>query len=86
MTELKGTRKITRKVDTSDPHGRQLVITLHARHLELRPFGTRENYTLDYHALLQIAATRQAEKMRIERAVKKQQLRLSEAAKQRSRR
>jgi hypothetical protein len=79
MTELKGDAKITRKVQTTDRHGRQLVVTLHGRYLEIRPYkahgGPVEKYSISYDAVwleaARIAAMREREERAAARAAKR---------------
>lgn len=71
MTELKGDASVTRKVQSTDHHGRQLVVTLHAKRVEVRAFGTRQAYTLSYESILHEAARLQADRARAERAALK---------------
>jgi hypothetical protein len=47
--------------------GVPLVVTLHPRHLEVRPKGTRQRSTIGYDACLWIAVKRDLEKMRREK-------------------
>ena len=49
MTRL--TKPVTRESAALD-RGRPLIVTLHPRHLELRPKGTRKRWTISYEGCL----------------------------------
>ena len=48
--------------------GRPLIVTLHPRHLEVRPKGTRRRYTISYEACLWLAVKRELDEQRREKA------------------
>jgi len=64
MTRLE--KPVTRESAAFD-RGRPLVVTLHARHLEVRPKGTRHGYTISYDACLWLAVKREADEKRREK-------------------
>jgi hypothetical protein len=47
--------------------GKPLIVTLHPRHLEVRPKGTRQRYTISYDACLWLAVKRVIEEQRKEK-------------------
>ena len=65
MTVL--TKPVSRESACFD-RGRPLVVTLHPRHLEIRPKGTRRRYTIAYDAALWYAVKRELELKRREQA------------------
>ena len=64
MTRI--TKPVSRESDALD-RGRPLIVTLHPRHLEVRPKGTRQRYTISYDACLWLAVKRILEEQRRER-------------------
>lgn len=60
MTRIAESRPVTRETEASD-RGRKLIVTLHARYIELRPKGTRQRYTMPYDAILWLAIKRKAD-------------------------
>ena len=61
MTRLE--KPVTRESASMD-RGRPLVVTLHPRHLEVRPKGTRRSYTITYDACMWLAVKREADEKR----------------------
>ena len=68
MTKL--TKPVTRESACMD-RGIPLIVTLHPRHLEVRPKGTRQRYTIGYDACLWIAVKRELEERRREKQSRK---------------
>jgi hypothetical protein len=64
MTHL--TKPVSRESASMD-RGVPLIVTLHPRHLEVRPKGTRQRYTIGYEACLGIAVKRHLEEKRREK-------------------
>jgi hypothetical protein len=62
MTRL--TKPVTRESATIE-RGRALIVTLHPRHLEMRPKGTRKSYSISYDARRE-ARGRRAETRKVE--------------------
>lgn len=65
MTKL--TKPVIRESACLD-RGIPLIVTLFPRHLEVRPKGTRQRYTIGYDACLWIAVKRELEEKRREKA------------------
>ena len=64
MTQL--TKPVTRESACLDRR-RPLIVTLHPRHIEVRPKGTRQRYTLGYDCILWLAVKRELEEKRREK-------------------
>ena len=60
------TKPVTRESACMD-RGKPLIVTLYPRHLEVRPKGTRQRYTISYDACLWLAVKRIIEEQRRER-------------------
>lgn len=60
------TKPVSRESAAMD-RGKPLMVTLHPRHLEIRPKGTRQRYTLGYEAILWLAVKRQLDEQRREK-------------------
>jgi hypothetical protein len=56
MTRLD--KPVTRESAVFD-RGRALIVSLHPRHLEIRPKGTRTRYTASYDQIMWLAVRRQ---------------------------
>jgi hypothetical protein len=54
MTALKCDKPLTRKT-AALYRSRALVVSLHSRHLEIRPERQRESFTIDYYTLYELA-------------------------------
>jgi hypothetical protein len=61
-------KPVTRESASTD-RGRPLIVTLHPRHLEVRPKGTRQRYCISYEGALWMAVR---EKVEEERRAKRQ--------------
>ena len=68
MTKL--TKPVTRESASMD-RGRPLIVTLHPRHLEIRPKGTRHKYAISYDACVWLAVKRDMEEKRREKLAAK---------------
>jgi hypothetical protein len=68
MTVL--TKPVTRESACFD-RGRPLVVTLHPRHIEIRPKGLRSRYTVSYDACMWVAIKREIENRKREKAARK---------------
>lgn len=64
------TTPVTRESACVD-HGKPLIVTLHPRHLEVRPKGTRQRYTISYDACLWLAVKRRFEEKQREKQARK---------------
>jgi hypothetical protein len=60
------TKPVSRESACLD-RGRPLIVTLFPRHLEVRPKGTRQRYTISYDACLWLAVKRDLEEQRREK-------------------
>jgi hypothetical protein len=67
MTRL--SKPVTRESATIE-RGRALIVTLHPRHLELRPKGTRKSYSISYDACLWLTVKREIDEQKRQRARK----------------
>lgn len=65
MTKLG--KPVTRESAVYD-RGRALIVTLHPRHIEIRPKGKRKSYSISYDGCLWLAVRREAEERRQEKA------------------
>ena len=61
MTRI--TKPVSRESAAVD-RGRPLIVTLYPRHLEVRPKGTRQRYTISYEACLWLAVKRDLDERR----------------------
>ncbi len=61
------TKPVTRESAATD-RGVPLIVTLHARHLEIRRKGTRQRYTVAYDVALWYAVKRDLDEKRRENA------------------
>ena len=68
MTRI--TKPVTRESAAFD-RGRALIVSLHPRHLEVRPKGTRRRYVISYDTCLWVAVKREADEQRKEKKEKK---------------
>ena len=74
MTELNGSPSLRLKVQAFD-RGRQLVVTLWASFLEVRPLGKRRGYAISYDSILRAAAEIEVRKQRAEREIQQKEKR-----------
>lgn len=66
MTKLG--KSVTRESAVFD-RGRALIVTLHPRHIEVRPKGLRKSWSISYDACMWLGIKREMEEQRREKAI-----------------
>lgn len=74
MTTITPDRLVTRESACFD-RNRPIIVTLHPRHIEVRPKGTRQHYVMSYDGILWLAVKRKADEELAEKKRKRDEAR-----------